>query len=439
MVIVNLSERNAKSQALPPSGTLVAALDIGTTKIACLIAQLLPAKNNAGDLRSRVRVIGFGHTASRGVRAGAITDVVEAERAIRLAVDAAEKMAQRSITDIYVNVSGGRPISTFHSSSAKLQNGIVTKRDVDAAISSALNGLSIGKRRVLHLSPISFSLDGVETSDAPFGLSGETLSVKLGLVTVDPAHLRNLTAAIERAHLFPAGFVVAPYSAARATLVDDELKLGSIVIDMGGAVTSVGVFQAGHLIAADTISIGGQLVTHDIAQGLSTTIAHAERLKTLYGNVLTYGNDEKEMLSVPRLGEQGVDGVERIPKSALTSIIRPRMEEILELTGAKLKAFGTLVPQTAHVVLTGGGAAMPGVRELARAVLGRETRIAQAPHLSSLPDQVRQPAFAVTAGLLCYAVKPDRHYALPAEAVAAIEHQQMGYVRRIGRWLADSF
>ena len=200
----------------------------------------------------------------------------------------------------------------------------------------------------------------------PHGMFGETLSLDLGVVTVEPPHLKNLALAVERAHLSVAGFVMSPYAAARSVLAEDEKTLGVTVVDMGGATTSFAVFQDNHLVLADVVPIGGQHITNDIARGLSTTIAHAERMKTLWGSALASAVDEREMISVPLLGERGVDTVQQVPKSMLTGIIRPRLEETFEMLRAKLEALRGAAPRAAAAwSITGGASQLNGVREVA--------------------------------------------------------------------------
>ncbi len=436
MSVVQLHNRGGRNGS---RATLVAALDIGSTKICCIIAELqLPKQRGQADPRQLLKVIGFGQTLSRGVRGGAIVDVNEAECAIRLAVDAAERMASVAIDDVYVSVSGGRPKSHCHSGRVRTPTGIVRPRDIENAVSAALAQVSVGKRTLMHLAPVGHSLDGVSNITTPLGMHGEELVADIGVTTIEPTYLRNLQLAVERAHLRAVGFVVAPYAAAKSVLTSDELALGSLVIDMGGALTSIGYFNNGQLVAADSVPLGGQHVTNDIAQGLSTTIAHAERMKTLWGNVLPDGHSEREMLAVPMLGERGVDTVQKVPKSHLTNILRPRLEEIFELVRDKISSPAFAPHNGGRVVLTGGASQLSGIRELAQAVLGCQVRLGQSVALPGLPDHIRHAGFAVATGTLCYAAQPDRHYAVPAEAAVAFQRAQMGYVRRVGQWLVEA-
>ena len=435
---------HGKGGGKPPAvtkGGLIAALDIGSTKISCLIAEAVPAKHRSSDAEEKhsLKVLGVGHQLSRGVRSGAIINVEEAERAIRLAVDAAERMAQRTINEVYVNVSGGRPQSRLHTGMVATSSGQVEPRDSDRVLDDALAQVDPGRRNILHLSPLQYQLDDARGVKDPIGMFGETLSLDLGVVTVEPPHLKNLGLAVERAHLSIAGFVIAPYAAARAVLAEDEKTLGVTLVDMGGATTSFAIFHDGNLVTADVLPVGGQHITNDIARGLSTTIAHAERMKTLWGSALASAVDEREMISVPLLGERGVDTVQQVPKSMLTGIIRPRLEETFELLRAKLEASGAQNLAGRRLVLTGGASQLNGVRETAAQWLDRQVRMGSPAHVQGMPESAHSPGFAVCAGLLNYALKPDAHYVLPKSKADAVARAQSGYVWRMGRWIAESF
>ena len=424
------------------SRTIVfAALDIGSTKISCLIARGPAAdQKSTFDPRQGLRVIGFGQTLSRGVKAGAIVNIDEAECAIRLAVDAAERMAEVAISEVYVSVSGGRIQSSCFSNRTQTQTGVVSPRDVDHAVTAALTQVNVGKRSILHVQPVNFILDGTSEVTSPLGMHGNNLQADIAVTSVEPSYLRNVALAVERSHLRVAGYVIAPYAAAKACLTPDELQLGTTVVEMGGSITSIGHFKNGQLLAADTLQVGGGHVTNDVAQGLSTTIAHAERMKTMWGNVLAEGHAAQEMLAVPLLGERGVDTVQKVPKSYLSNILRPRIEETLEMIRDRVHSVPSAVrATTSRIVLTGGASQLTGLRELATAVFGVPVRLGQPVGFSNLPDRASNAGFAAAAGALAYAARPDRHFAIPQEALAHFERGQMGYARRVGQWLADAF
>jgi cell division protein FtsA len=433
--------RGGVRQLNSPKTSVIAALDIGSTKITCLIARapVLDAKSTI-DPRPNMRVLGFGQTLSRGVKSGGIINIDEAECAIRLAVDAAERMAETAISEVYVSVSGGRVQSASFSAQHRTQTGVVSPRDLDNAVTGALQQVNVGKRTILHVQPNNFVLDGTGDISSPLGMHGDELCADVGVTSVEPAYLRNVALAVERSHLRVAGFVIAPYAAAKACLMGDELQLGTTVIEMGGAITSIGHFRNGQLLAADTIHVGGSHITSDIAQGLSTTLAHAERMKTMWGNVLAEGHSAQDMLAVPLLGERGVDTVQKVPKSYLSNILRPRVEETLELVRDKIAAAPAAIRATSsRIVLTGGASQMTGLRELAGAILGVPVRLGQPVGIGNLPDRASNAGFAAVSGALVYAARPDRHFAIPEEAVAYFERARMGYARRVGQWLADAF
>jgi len=424
---------------VPEPSSIIAALDIGSSKIVCLIGEVMPAarRSSAGE-GPQVKVLGVGHQASRGVRAGAVVDLDAAEKAIRLAVDSAERMAQRTVTEVFVNVSGGRPRCDNSCAEITIGGGTVSEADVDRVMSEAVDGFDPGHRVIVHSTPMQFGLDEARGIADPVQMFGERLWAEVGILTLERGMLRNLALVVERCHLAVAGFVVAPYASGRAVLVDDEIELGVTLIEMGGATTSFAVFQDGHLTFSDVLPLGGQHITNDIARGLSTTIVHAERMKTLYGSALPSVWDEREMLSVPLVGEKGFDTVQKLPRSLLTGIIRPRLEETFELIHKRLDRSPAACRAGRRVVLSGGASQLPGVRELAAEHLDRHVRLGVPHSLTGLPDAARNQAFAVSIGLLGHAMKPDRQVfnagSRHAQAMAG-----NGYFVRVGRWIKESF
>jgi cell division protein FtsA len=418
--------------------SFIAALDVGTSKICCLIAEVLEPRNGVqGPGGVQLKIRGFGHQASRGVKAGVVVDTGEADRAIRLAVDAAERMAGRAISEVFVSVAGGRPRCQAYTGVSSVMTSDVRPVDMQRAVSAALQRLDSRGRIILHTAPVQYHLDEAHGVRQPLGMFGQKLAVEVNVVTVEPGALNNLGLAVGRCHLDVSDYVIAPYAGARAVLVDDEKSLGTTYIEMGGGTTGIAAFYEGNLVFADVVPLGGQHITNDIARGLSTSIAHAERLKTLYGSALPSGNDDREYLVVPLLGERGVDKVQQVPRSMLTSIIRPRVEEILELVRDRLAAspFGGLAGD--RVVLGGGASQLTGLREVAAQILNRFVRSgAQGPN-HAMPETARSSSFAVAAGLLDYALKPDRHIELSGMGPTRV--QKGNYFLRVGKWIKESF
>ena len=196
-------------------------------------------------------------------------------------------------------------------------------------------------------------------------------------------------------------------------------------------------FRNGNLAASGSVAVGAAHVTADIAQGLATTIAHAERLKTMFGSVLPFAHEDREMLAVPLLGERGVDAIQQVPKHVLNGIILPRVEELIEMVREDLSRHAPPEAIT-RVVLTGSGGQLQGVRDLAAHHFGCPVRIGQPILGQGAPEAAQQGGMAVSAGLLALSLKPDRRISMPTEAREMLERQQMGYARRVGRWLKEA-
>jgi cell division protein FtsA len=379
----------------PGKPTLHAALDIGSSKIGCFIGRA------EGD---SVRVIGVGHQSSRGVRSGAVVDADEAETGIRAAVQQAERMAGEAIASVTVNLSVGQPRSHRIAVEGPLSGREVTDRDLRRILSEALNHFHEPDRVVAHAIPLSWSVDEDRGVRDPRGMFGRTLGVEMHLVTVAAGPLRNLAACIERCRLDIRAVVATPYAAGLAALVEDERNLGALLIDMGGGATSVAAFAEGALAYTDVIPVGGMHVTTDVARGLSTPVASAERIKTMYGSVLESPDDDKELIATPQIGEEAEGGVNHTPRSMLTQIIKPRLEETFEMVRERLQTAGVDRASGRRCVLVGGASQLPGVRELAARILEKQVRLGRPERTIGLGDAVSGPGFACAAGLLRHAI-----------------------------------
>ena len=430
-----------KMKPLAPKRTaLVVALDVGTSKIACLIAKLKPQRPQE-VLRRRshaIEVVGFSHTESFGMKAGNVVDLVEAEGAVRHAVDLAERSARCQVESVVVSISAGRLASERLSAAIRISGAAVSDRDIGRVLAAGSRQSAREGRVVLHSVPIGFSLDDAHGVRDPRGMLASTFGVNMHLVTTDAAPARNILLAVESCHLVVEAMVAGPYAASSATLADDEADLGAAVIDMGAGTTTVAVFTDGRFIHADGFTVGGRHVTLDIARGLGTSVHDSERIKTLYGSVLAGGADERDMITVPTVSGEDREAPRFVSRAELTRIIKPRVEEILEMVRDRLATSPFAAEPRGRVVLTGGACQLTGLSDLAGRILGRPVRIGRPLGISGLPEVARGSAFAVAAGLLVY------------PQVAHLEHfeprhtQQFtvgagGYIARVGRWLRESF
>ncbi len=416
-----------------PSGSLLAALDIGSSKIACFIGRVV-------DDEGHFEVLGVGHQASKGVKNGTVVDLGAAEAAIRHTVHAAENMAANvmkgyPLREVIVNLPGVHACSHGTTADVKILGHQVMDNDVRRAMAKAQDKILQPDRELIHTIPVDYRIDGSDGIREPRGMYGQNMQVDIHMVSGESGALRNMATCIERSHLDVTALCLAPYAAGLASLVEDEMDLGCTLIDMGGGVTSFAVFYGGNLIYSDAIPLGGKHVTNDIASGLTTSIADAERLKALYGSAMAAASDETEVIDVPRLGEEEHNEPNHVPRSLLVGIIQPRIEEIFEMVRAKLDDCGLAHMMGRRVVLTGGGAQVPGLRELGQHVLDKQVRLGRPIRLSGLPDAVSGPAFSTTAGLLTYV--SERSHEMPAEIMSQVEPGTL--FERSKLWLRENW
>ncbi len=418
---------------------ILSVLDVGTSKIACLIARLAPAESS-GTLRGRThhcRILGIGHQRSRGIKGGAVVDLEEAENAIRLAVDSAERMAKVQVESVIVNVSGGRLGSHLYSASVHVGGRPVSEYDLHRVLEAAAARTARPGRAVLHTLPNGFSLDATRGVHDPNGMIGEELGAAMHVVSSDQASARNLMLAVERCHLDIEAIVASPYAAGLSVLVDDEMELGAAVIDMGGGTTSIGVFRDGNLTHVDGFAVGGNHVTMDVARGLTIRPSDAERLKALYGGCISAASEDRETLAITQVGEDA-DYAQHVPKSQLTRIIRPRVEEILELARDRLKTSGFGPQVGRRLVLTGGASQLTGIADAARRIISPQVRIGRPLGVQGLPESAKSPAFAASVGLLVYPQFAGVEFFEPRRR-GGLATGTDGYISRVGRWLKESF
>jgi len=424
----------------PKRTTVVAALDVGTSKIACLVARLKPQPPQE-VLRRRshgIEIMGISHTVARGMKAGAVIDLAETEAAISHAVDLAERMASVQFEAVVVSVSAGRIGSELFAASVDVAGPAVSDRDIARVLAAGSSHSVRDGRAVLHSLPISYTLDGTTGIRDPRDMLARNFGVDMHVVTVDIAAPRNLMLAIERCHLSVEAMVASPYVAGLSVLADDEADLGAAVIDMGAGTTTMAVFSAGHCVYASGFALGGHHVTMDIARGLNARIADAERIKTFYGSVLTGGSDERDMITVPPVGDDAREALQFVSRANLVRIIKPRAEEILEMVRDRLAASPFAAEPRGRVVLTGGASQLNGLPELAARMLGRPVRIGRPLGVAGLPELAKGPAFAVAAGLLVYPQTAHLEHFEPRRTRQLMTGTG-GYMNKVGRWLRESF
>ena len=418
---------------------LVASLDIGTSKIACMIARLRPSAPNEA-LRGRthaVELIGYSQIQSRGMKAGAVADLVQCEQAVRQAVSLAERMAKVRVESVLLPVSAGRLQGSLVEAAADIQGGSVTPSDVSRITSAGMRHATASGRTVLHALPVGYSLDGVKGIRDPRGMVARKFGVDMNVVTAEATVAKNLMLAVERCHLTVEAMAASPYVAGLSVLTDDEADLGAAVVEMGAGTTTIAIYSAGRFVHASGFAVGGQHVTMDLARGLGACIADAERIKTLYGTVLTGGSDARELMTVPAAGDDS-DGPQVVSRATIANIIRQRVEEIFEMVRDRLADSPFAAEPRARVVLSGGASQLTGIPELASRILGRQVRIGRPLGFGRLPNEAKSASFAVPTGLLVYPQYAHLEHVEPRHT-RQLRTGTDGYFGKVGRWLREGF
>lgn len=422
---------------------VIAILDVGSSKVACLIlrfdGEVRPREaDGVGPMagQSSFRIIGAATTRSRGVRFGEIAVMNETESAIRTAVQGAQRMANVRVDHVIACFSGADPRSYGLAGAWTLQDSVVTEQDV-ARVLAACDVPDIGPGRdVLHAQPVNFALDHRTGLGDPRGQIGNRLACDMHLLSVDGDVVQNLIHCIKRCDLEIAGLASSAYVSGISSLVEDEQELGAACVDMGGGTTGLSIFMKKHMIYADSVRMGGDHVTSDIAKGLQVPVSVAERIKTKHGGVQATGMDDRDMIAIG--GDSGDWEKDRraISRTELIGIMRPRLEEILEEARSRLDAAGFDSLPSQQIVLTGGTSQVPGLDGLAARILGQRVRLGRPLRVQGLPQAVTGPAFSGAVGLCLFAAHPQDEwwdFEIPNERYPARS------LKRALRWLKDNW
>lgn len=422
---------------------VIAILDVGTSKIACLILRFDERARAAegegiGSMagQTQFRVIGAATTRSRGVALGETVAMQETERAIRTAVQAAQKMANARVDHVIACLSGGQPRSYGLAGIVNVEGDVVTETDV-ARVLAAADVPDYGhEREVLHAQPVNFALDQRSGLSDPRNQIGQRLACDMHMLTVDTAVVQNLIYCLKRCDLELAGLASSSYASGISALVEDEQELGAACIDMGGGTTGMSIFIKKHMIYSDAVRLGGDHVTQDISKGLQVSLAVAERIKTFHGGVVATGMDDREMIEVG--GETGDWEHDRrtVSRAELIGIIRPRVEEILEEVRERLDAAGFEHLPSQQIVLTGGASQMPGLDTMAPKILGQNVRVGRPLRVHGLPQAATGSAFASAVGLSLFAAHPQDEwwdFEMPADLAAPRS------LKRAVKWFRENF
>jgi len=398
---------------------IVAALDIGTTKIAALVGEM--------DEQGDIYVIGHGQAPAEGLRRGVVVDMDKTVRSIRKAVEDAQMVSGTEIDRVTVGIAGEhiRSINSHGVIAVGRSDQEITAADVQRAIEAARTVAIPVDREIIHVIPQTFTVDDQTGIKDAIGMSGVRLEVEAHIVTASVTSAKNIYRALERCELNVDHMVLESLALSHCLLNENEQEIGAVIIDIGGDITNLSVFYNGAIRHTAVVTLGGKNVTNDIAIGLRTSVEQAEELKLTYGSALASMVDAEEMLTV-----QGVAGRDprQLSRNVLASIIEPRMEEILSLVARELKKVQGGELLTAGIVLTGGGALLEGSVELVEQLFDMPVRRGDVRGIRHVPDELESVKYATAHGLLIYGFA---HEALEAQRRKKVK----GLLKRIENWI----
>ncbi|MCB0325243.1 MAG: cell division protein FtsA [Bdellovibrionales bacterium] len=373
---------------------VIVGLDIGTTKIAVIVAQ----RGSGGS----IDIVGIGSHPSQGLRKGVVINIEATVNSIQRAVEEAELMAGTEISTVYAGIAGAH-ISGFNSHGiVAVKNKEVTPKDVERVIDAARAVAIPMDREILHILPQEYIVDEQDGIREPLGMSGVRLEAKVHIVTGSVSSAQNIVKSANRVGLNVADIVLEPIASAEAVLSPEEKELGVAMVDIGGGTTDITVFHAGAIKHTAVLPLGGNHITNDIAAGLRTPSSSAEQIKRRYGCSTTRAVANTETIEVPSTGGREPRVLSR---HVLTEIIEPRMEEILTLVHRELIRSGFDEFLTAGVVLTGGTVLLENTVDLAEEIFGMPVRIGYPTNVGGLVDVVNSPVYATGVGLVLYGAR----------------------------------
>jgi cell division protein FtsA len=377
---------------------LIAALDIGSSKVSAMIAR----QNDEG----RLTVLGTGQRESRGVRRGFVIDMERTELAVRETVEQAEKVAGTNIEKVMLSFSGGSVESKVEPVEMVIGDRRIEQADIDALYDRARERIDPAGKVILQAQPTLYTIDGMRGVARPLGLHADRLGVDIHVVLADGAPLRNLETSVRGAYLDVQSIVAAPVATAAACLSDEERDLGVAMVELGAGVTNVSLHIGGMLVGLKSIPIGAADITDDIASAFGIRRSQAERMKCFYGSAMQSRRDFREIIEIAPAASSGEQAeTRRVTRAELVGVICERLGRLMSEVSKALDEMGFHSPVGRQVVLTGGGAELKSIADYAQTSLGRAVRIGRPKLLDALPEAHRGPAFTTLTGLALYASK----------------------------------
>ncbi|MDD9936150.1 MAG: cell division protein FtsA [Myxococcales bacterium] len=405
---------------------LIAGLDLGTTKVCAIVGE---------QVEDGIDIIGIGSVPSKGLKKGVVVNIESTVQAIRAAIDQAETMAGCEINTVYAGIAGSHVTGFNKEGVAAIADREVREADVRRVLEQSKAIPLPSDRQVIHVLPQEYIVDDQDGIQRPVGMNGVRLEARVHLVTAATSQIQNIIKCAERCDLHVADTVLEPLASAEAVLSEDEKEIGVALVDIGGGTTDIIVYVNSAAVHTSVIPVGGINLTNDVAAGLKTPMAEAERIKIKYGCASPRMIDLDDEIEVPGVGGRAARG---LPREVLVNIIEPRVEEIFQAVHHVLCETGYAELLHAGVVLTGGSTQLDGMPELAEEILGMQVRRASPVDVGGLSDVVKSPAYATAVGLVKYGAE-HLHVESHEQTSYRPVRQSAGWGSRLGGWFREVF
>ena len=409
---------------MPKNDQVLVGLDIGTSKIACVVAESSPD--------GKLDIIGIGTHPSRGLRKGVVVNIESTVESIRLAVEEAELMSGVDIKSVFVGIAGSHIRGYNSHGVVATKNNEVAREDVDRVIDAARAMNIPADQKILHIMPQEYIIDNQDGIREPIGMSGVRLEAKVHIVTGAVSSAQNIVKCCNRCDLDVSDMVLEQIASSEAVLMQDEKDIGVVLVDIGGGTTDIAIFLNGAIRHTAVIPIGGDHLTNDLVIGLRTSAREADQLKRKYGACMISLVSPDDQIEIPSVGGRPP---RPMPRQVMAQILEPRVEEIFEMIKNELERSGYQELVAAGIVLTGGSSLLDGMIELAEDVFNMPVRLGRSQGIGGLADVVSSPMYATGVGLIMY----GQRYRQSAQSVKATRGNPFGQIwKRMRSWFGDT-
>ena len=408
---------------------IIAALDIGSSKICCLIAKI--------DKNETLSIIGAGFQESKGLVSGVITDMIALENSIRNCVASAEKMASVRIKNIIVGFSSDNINIENLNIEIDLKGAVIGQRDLNRAYNFLSEKHDMGNRSILHVIPFQYSIDGNKGVKNPIGMIGDKLGVEISIISSDSNTLKNLENVVKHCDLEIDEIVYTPYASGISLLSEEEKELGVALIDMGSTLTTVSIFYNGSILYTKSIPLGGNMVTNDVSRIFSLSFANAERIKIINGQLIEELENSLSTIEVDTLGEEN-ESIE-ITRRDLISVIKPRIFEIVNTINDIIidSKYNNIIAN--RVVITGGASQMEGLLDFTSKVFGKKARLAKSIQINALPENMKSPSFSAISSMVKYSITKNNDINMKLTKKNNNSDSIYAYVQKFKNWFIENF